>query len=106
MYYRRNSIYKIFSSILPVKRRILFLGSPRNKTLMENDQLVYDALTCDFCMAPLPMTKEREEEIKAKKALEKKAKFKKSLTIILGMGSAVLVIVIATIIYLVSRGTL
>ena len=37
----------------------------------------YDNLTCDFCMAPLPMTKEREEEIKVKKALERKAKFKK-----------------------------
>lgn len=32
----------------------------------------YDALTCDFCMARLPMTKEREEEIKRKQKIEKK----------------------------------
>ena len=50
-----NSIYKIFSSILPVKRRVLFLGSPRNETLMENDQLVYDALTCDKKVIIKPM---------------------------------------------------
>ena len=27
----------------------------------------YDALTCDFCMAPLPMSEERMKEIKEKK---------------------------------------
>ena len=31
----------------------------------------YDALTCDFCMARLPMTKAREEEIKRKQKIEK-----------------------------------
>ncbi|SDA62597.1 CDP-glycerol glycerophosphotransferase family protein [Methanobrevibacter millerae] len=53
-----NSIFKIISSILPVKRRVLFLGSPRNATLMENDQLVYDALTCDkkVIIKPMPHT--------------------------------------------------
>lgn len=50
-----NSIFKIFSSILPVKKRVLFLGSPRNATLMENDQLVYDALTCDKKVIIKPM---------------------------------------------------
>ena len=29
----------------------------------------YDALTCDFCMAKLPMTKAREEEIKRKQKI-------------------------------------
>ena len=52
------------------------------------------------------LTKEREEEIKVKKALERKAKFKKSLTIILGMGAAVLIIATIVIVYMVSRGTL
>jgi len=42
-----NKIFNIITSILPLKKRALFLGSPRNKTLMENDQLVYDALNCD-----------------------------------------------------------
>ena len=30
----------------------------------------YDALTCDFCMAKLPMTKERQLEINKQKKLE------------------------------------
>lgn len=30
-----------------MKKRAVFLGSPRNSTLMENGQLVYDELTCD-----------------------------------------------------------
>ena len=42
-----NIIFKIISFFLPVKDRALFLGSPRNDTLMENGQMVYDALTCD-----------------------------------------------------------
>jgi CDP-ribitol ribitolphosphotransferase len=42
-----NTAFKIISFFIPVKKRALFLGSPRNSTLMENDQLVYDALTCD-----------------------------------------------------------
>ena len=53
-----NSIFKIISSILYVKKRVLFLGSPRNATLMENDKLVYDALTCDkkVIIKPMPHT--------------------------------------------------
>jgi hypothetical protein len=54
-------------------------------------------------MAELPMTKEREEEIKAKKALERKAKFKKSMTVIIGMGAAVTIIVAFVIGYLIYR---
>lgn len=42
-----NPIFKTISFFLPTKKRALFLGSPRNKTLMENDQLVYDELSCD-----------------------------------------------------------
>ena len=38
----------------------------------------YDALTCDFCMAKLPMTKERQLEINKQKKLEKKQKMNKS----------------------------
>ena len=63
----------------------------------------YDSLTCDFCMAELPMTKEREEEIKIKKALERKAKFKKSMTVIIGMGAAVTIIVAFVIGYLIYK---
>lgn len=63
----------------------------------------YDSLTCDFCMAELPMTKERIEEIKTKKALERKAKFKKSMTVIIGMGAAVILIIAFVIGYLISK---
>ena len=63
----------------------------------------YDSLTCDFCMAELPMTKEREEEIKTKKALERKAKFRKSMTVLIGMGAAVTIIVAFVIGYLIYK---
>ncbi len=42
-----NSIFKFTRLFLPIKDRVLFLGSPRNSTLMENDQLVFDKLKCD-----------------------------------------------------------
>ena len=42
-----NSIFKFISFFLPVKKRVLFLGSPRNRTLMENGQMVYDELNCN-----------------------------------------------------------
>lgn len=42
-----NLAFKIISFFLPVKKRVLFLGSPRSETLMENTQLVYDALDCE-----------------------------------------------------------
>ncbi len=50
-----NAIFKIISFFLPVKKRVLFLGSPRNKTLMENGQIVYDKLTCDKMVITKPM---------------------------------------------------
>ena len=64
----------------------------------------YDSLTCDFCLQPLPMTKEREEEIKFKKKLERQAKFRKSLTVILGMGIAVALVAGFVIGYMIYRG--
>lgn len=45
----------------------------------------YDALTCDFCMAKLPMSKQRQEEIAQKKKIEKKAKMQKSITKLIGL---------------------
>lgn len=42
-----NLAFRIISFFLPVKKRVLFLGSPRSDTLMENTQLVYDALECE-----------------------------------------------------------
>lgn len=42
-----NFLFKIISFILPVKKRVLFLGSPRNEKLMANTQLVYDELRCN-----------------------------------------------------------
>lgn len=39
-----NFLFKLISSILPIKKRILFLGSPRNKKLMANTQLVYNKI--------------------------------------------------------------
>ena len=42
-----NFGFKIISFFLPVKKRVLFLGSPRSETLMENTKLVYDNLDCE-----------------------------------------------------------
>lgn len=56
----------------------------------------YDALTCDFCMAPLPMSKAHEVEINKKKKIEKKNKMSKSMTKLVGllMGSFILVAIV------------
>lgn len=56
-------------------------------------------LTCDFCMAELPMTKEREKLIKNKEKRERADKLKNSKDKIIGMVAALLAI--ATIIILV-----
>lgn len=53
----------------------------------------YDNLSCDFCLQVLPMTETRKQEIKIKKAAEKKAKYQKSVTKIIGMVAAVLFII-------------
>lgn len=51
-----NIVFKIISFFIPVKKRVIFLGSPRNETLMENGQLVYDMLNCDkkIIIKPMP----------------------------------------------------
>ena len=56
-------------------------------------------LTCDFCMAELPMTKEREKLIKNKEKRERADKLKNSKDKIIGMVAALLAI--AAIIILV-----
>lgn len=42
-----NLAFRIIGFFLPVKKRVLFLGSPRSDTLMENTRLVYDMLDCE-----------------------------------------------------------
>ena len=42
-----NTAFKFISFFLPVKKRVVFLGSLCSETLMENGQLVYDKLTCN-----------------------------------------------------------
>lgn len=58
-------------------------------------------VTCDFCMAELPMTKEREQLIKNKKKLEAKEKFQKSKDKIIGMVAALFVIIVIIILVVV-----
>lgn len=61
----------------------------------------YDALTCDFCMATLPMTEERMKEIKEKKKIEKKTKMHNTMVKLAGLLIGVGVIVgIIVIVYL------
>ncbi len=57
----------------------------------------YDNLTCDFCMAPLPMTEARKKEIEEKKKIEQKAKMSKSMDKLVGLLLGVLVIIIIVI---------
>lgn len=49
----------------------------------------YDNLTCDFCMAELPMTEKRKKEIEEKHKQEAKAKRKKSMDKLAGLLAAV-----------------
>lgn len=64
----------------------------------------YDALTCDFCMSPLPMTEEREKEIKEKKKLEKAARLEKSITKLVGLLIGVAIIVgIVVVAYMLKK---
>lgn len=61
----------------------------------------YDALTCDFCMATLPMTEERMKEIKEKKKIEKKTRMHNTMVKLAGLLIGVGVIVgIIVIVYL------
>ena len=52
----------------------------------------YDNLTCDFCMATLPMSEKRKAEITKRKEQEKKAAMKKSMDKLIGLLAGVLVI--------------
>ena len=52
----------------------------------------YDNLTCDFCMATLPMSEKRKVEIAKRKEQEKKAAMKKSMDKLVGLLAGVLVI--------------
>ena len=64
----------------------------------------YDALTCDFCMARLPMTKGKEEEIKRKQKIEKKAKLNKSITKLVGLLMGLFLLIgIVVIVYLIRK---
>lgn len=64
----------------------------------------YDALTCDFCMAKLPMKKAREEEIKRKQKIEKKAKLNKSITKLVGLLMGLFLLIgIVVIVYLIRK---
>lgn len=58
-------------------------------------------LTCDFCMAELPMTEEREKLIKQKAKHEKKEKLKNSKDKIIGMVAALFVIIAVVVIVMV-----
>ena len=64
----------------------------------------YDALTCDFCMAELPMTEERKQEIKRMKKLEKKTKMHNSMTKRIGLIIGfVIIVAIVVIAYLLKK---
>lgn len=64
----------------------------------------YDALTCDFCMAELPMTEERRKEIKVRKKKERKAKMHNSIVKLTGLIIGFLVIVgIVIVAYMIRK---
>lgn len=64
----------------------------------------YDNLTCDFCMAPLPMTPARAEEIKQKKKIEKKNKMRSSMTKLIGLLIGLVIIVgIVVLVYILRK---
>jgi uncharacterized membrane protein YvbJ len=52
----------------------------------------YDNLTCDFCMATLPMSEKRKAEIERRHEEERKANMKKSMDKLVGLLAGVLVI--------------
>ena len=58
-------------------------------------------LTCDFCMAELPMTKEREKLIQNKEKRERADKLRNSKDKIIGMVAAILAIVAIIILVVV-----
>jgi uncharacterized membrane protein YvbJ len=62
----------------------------------------YDALTCEYCMAPLPMTKEREKDIKRRHHQEKKAAMHDSMVrlagLLIGLGILIGIVVVVALI--------
>ena len=58
-------------------------------------------LTCDFCMAELPMTPEREKLIQKKHKKEQQEKLKNSKDKIIGMVLALAIIAIVIIVVVV-----
>ena len=60
-------------------------------------------LTCDFCMAELPMTKERQKLIDKKNKRERSEKLQKSKDKIIGMVAAIIVIIIVIILVVVIK---
>ena len=60
-------------------------------------------LTCDFCMADLPMTKERQKLIDKKNKREKSEKLQKSKDKIIGMVTAIFVIIVVIILVVVLK---
>ncbi len=58
----------------------------------------FDALTCDFCMHELPMTKAREEEIKEKRRILKQNKFRASIIKLVGTVLGILAIIAVVVI--------
>lgn len=63
----------------------------------------YDALTCDFCMSKLPLTKERQIEISKQKKIEKKQRMNKSITKLVGLLAGVFVLVLIVVIAYIVR---
>lgn len=58
----------------------------------------YDALTCDFCMHELPMTKTREKEIKEKNKILRKNKFKNAIIKLIGTTMGIIFFIIIVVI--------
>lgn len=84
--FSKNKKYGIIRKVK--KKEVINMRCPRC-----HNENKYDALSCDFCMAPLPMTEERAKEIKEKKKLEKAAKLEKSLTKLFGLLIGVAIII-------------
>lgn len=64
----------------------------------------YDALTCDFCMAKLPMSESRKQEILSKQKLAKKNKMNKSMTKLLGLLMGLFLLIgIVVVMYIIRK---
>lgn len=64
-----------------------------------------DALTCDFCMHPIPMTEDRMKNIKKNSKIAKKNKLHNSMIKIIGLSLGLLAIIAVVVIaWLTTRG--